>query len=256
MNNFDLEGRVAVITGGNGGIGLGIAEGLALAGANTMIGGRNLDKNTLALDRLRTSGGKHEAFVVDVTDKSSIRELIDTTQEMLGPIDILVNNAGIYIGAEPEVMCDDDWNLVLQTNLQSIVWCSQAAFDDLSSASNRGHQGKIINIGSMYSLFGADHSIAYAASKGGVVQLTKSQASAWAKHGINVNSILPGWIETDMTASIPENPEFYNSILDRTPFKRFGKIEEMAGSAVFLASSASDFVTGVALPVDGGYGSS
>ena len=108
----------------------------------------------------------------------------------------------------------------------------------------------------MYSLFGADHSIAYAASKGGVVQLTKSQASAWAKHGINVNSILPGWIETDMTASIPENPEFYNSILDRTPFKRFGKIEEMAGSAVFLASSASDFVTGVALPVDGGYGSS
>ena len=169
MNNFDLKGRVAVITGGNGGIGLGIAEGLALAGANTMIGGRNLDKNTLALDRLRTSGGKHEAFVVDVTDKSSIRELIDTTQEMLGPIDILVNNAGIYIGAEPEVMCDDDWNLVLQTNLQSIVWCSQAAFDDLSSASNRGHQGKIINIGSMYSLFGADHSIAYAASKGGVV---------------------------------------------------------------------------------------
>jgi len=123
----------------------------------------------------------------------------------------------------------------------------------LAGAADRGFNGKIINIGSMYSLFGSPNSIAYAASKGGIVQLTKSLAAAWAQHAINVNAILPGWIETEMTAPIGEMPEMLSQIHSRTPFKRMGSIEEMAGAAVFLAAAASDFVTGISLPVDGGY---
>ena len=142
---------------------------------------------------------------------------------------------------------------MLDTNLSQVVYASQLAFEDLASSSNRGGQGKVINIGSMYSLFGSPSSIAYAASKGGVVQLTKSLATAWAQHGINVNAILPGWIETDMTAPINDQPDMMQQIVSRTPFGRMGRIDEMAGAAVFLASPASDFVTGVSLPVDGGY---
>ena len=133
------------------------------------------------------------------------------------------------------------------------MFASQLAFSDLASSRDRGGQGKVINIGSMYSLFGSPSSIAYAASKGGIVQLTKSLATAWAQHGVNVNAILPGWIETDMTAPINDQPDMMQQIVSRTPFRRMGRIDEMAGAAVFLASAASDFVTGVSLPVDGGY---
>ena len=253
MSAFDLSERVAVVTGGNAGIGLGIAHGLGEAGARVMICGRRDAANDVAIEALRSVGCDAHSIAIDVTDKDGLSALFAHTRETLGSVDILVNNAGIFRGGEPETFESSDWEAVLDTNLSQVVYASQLAFEDLASSSNRGGQGKVINIGSMYSLFGSPRSIAYAASKGGVVQLTKSLATAWAQHGINVNAILPGWIETDMTAPINDQPDMMQQIVSRTPFGRMGRIDEMAGAAVFLASPASDFVTGVSLPVDGGY---
>jgi 2-deoxy-D-gluconate 3-dehydrogenase len=253
MKLFDLKGRVAVVTGGNAGIGLGLAEGLAQAGARVMICGRRAEANRAAVARLEATGADIAALEVDVTSINDLQRLFDITRADLGPVDILVNNAGIHRGSTPESFSLEDWQSVMNTNLNQVVNCCQLAFENLASASDRGFNGKIINIGSMYSLFGSPNSIAYAASKGGIVQLTKSLAAAWAQHAINVNAILPGWIETEMTAPIGEMPDLLAQINHRTPFKRMGLIEEMAGAAVFLAATASDFVTGISLPVDGGY---
>ena len=192
-------------------------------------------------------------LTIDVAADEAATRIAEAAIGYWGQIDFLVNNAGIFRGGDPEAFESSDWEAVLDTNLSQVVYASQLAFEDLASSSNRGGQGKVINIGSMYSLFGSPRSIAYAASKGGVVQLTKSLATAWAQHGINVNAILPGWIETDMTAPINDQPDMMQQIVSRTPFGRMGRIDEMAGAAVFLASPASDFVTGVSLPVDGGY---
>jgi len=253
VSAFDLSERVAVVTGGNAGIGLGIARGLGEAGARVMICGRRDAANDAAIEILRSAGCDAHSIAIDVTDKDELSALFAHTRETLGPVDILVNNAGIFRGGEPETFESSDWEAVLDTNLSQVVYASQLAFSDLASSRDRGGQGKVINIGSMYSLFGSPSSIAYAASKGGIVQLTKSLATAWAQHGINVNAILPGWIETDMTAPINDQPEMLQQIVSRTPFGRMGRINEMAGASVFLASTASDFVTGVSLPVDGGY---
>ena len=247
MSAFDLSKRVAVVTGGNAGIGLGIAQGLGEVGARVMICGRRDAANDVAIEALRSAGCDAHSIAIDVTDKDQLSALFAHTRETLGPVDILVNNAGIFRGGDPEAFESSDWEAVLDTNLSQVVYASQLAFEDLASSSNRGGQGKVINIGSMYSLFGSPSSIAYAASKGGVVQLTKSLATAWAQHGINVNAILPGWIETDMTAPINDQPDMMQQIVSRTPFGRMGRINEMAGAAVFLASPASDFVTGVSL---------
>ncbi|MEK9892965.1 MAG: SDR family oxidoreductase [Pseudomonadales bacterium] len=253
MKLFDLEGRVAIVTGGNAGIGLGLAEGLAQAGAKVMICGRRAEANSVAVERLEATGAEIASLEVDVTSHDDLHRLFNMTRKALGPVDILVNNAGIHRGSPPESFPLEDWQAVMNTNLNQVVNCCQLAFEDLAGAADRGFNGKIINIGSMYSLFGSPNSIAYAASKGGIVQLTKSLAAAWAQHAINVNAILPGWIETEMTAPIGEMPEMLSQIHNRTPFKRMGAIEEMAGAAVFLAAAASDFVTGISLPVDGGY---
>ena len=214
---------------------------------------RRRDAANAAIETLRSAGCDAHSIAIDVTDKDQLRTLFAHTRETLGPVDILVNNAGIFRGGEPETFESSDWDAVLDTNLSQVVFASQLAFSDLASSRDRGGQGKVINIGSMYSLFGSPSSIAYAASKGGIVQLTKSLATAWAQHGVNVNAILPGWIETDMTAPINDQPDMMQQIVSRTPFRRMGRIDEMAGAAVFLASAASDFVTGVSLPVDGGY---
>ena len=253
MSAFDLSGRVAVVTGGNAGIGLGIAQGLGEAGARVMICGRRDTANDAAIEILRSAGCDAHSIVVDVTDRDQLSTLFTHTRKALGPVEILVNNVEIFRCGEPETFESADWKAVLDTNLSQVVFASQLAFPDLASSRDRGGQGKVINIESMYSLFGSPSSIAYAASKGGIVQLTKSLATAWAQHGVNVNAILPGWIETDMTAPINDQPDMMQQIVSRTPFGRMGRIDEMAGAAVFLASAASDFVTGVSLPVDGGY---
>ncbi len=200
--DFDLTGKVAIVTGGNGGIGYGIAHGLAKAGANIVVAARDPAKNAQAIATLQELGIQALSVFTDVQDETSVQAMVQATVEAFGRVDILVNNAGI-------------------------------------------------NIGSMTSVFGSSVSPAYAATKGGVVQFTKSLAVFWAKDNIQVNAILPGWIHTGLTASA--SPERYNSITVRIPHGRWGEPDELAGAAVFLASRASDYVTGIALPVDGGY---
>ena len=245
MKAFDLSGRVAVVTGGNGGIGLGMARGLASAGAKVVVAGRNAQKSAAAAMEI---GGI--AIEADMLQEADCRALARKTVAQLGRLDILVNNAGINIRKQPQEYTLDDWRRVMDTNLTSAFVCSQAAYPEMLK--NGG--GKIINIGSMMSIFGASFTTAYAASKGGIVQMTRAMACAWAKDNIQVNAVLPGWIDTDLTRGAREQVEGLNErVLGRTPAGRWGTPADLAGIAVFLASTASDFLTGTAIPVDGGY---
>jgi 2-deoxy-D-gluconate 3-dehydrogenase len=248
---FDLSGRVAVVTGGNGGIGLGMAKGLAAAGALVVVAARNAEKSEEAVAMLAASGARSAFITLDVADEDSCRAIIDETVARFGRLDILVNNAGTSIRKPPESFTAAEWHAVLDTNLTGALFCSQAAYPVMKEAG-----GKIINIGSMYSIFGTSYGAAYAASKGGLVQLTKSLAIAWAKDNIQVNAVLPGWIDTELTQGARRHvPELHDRVLDRTPAGRWGVPDDLAGIAVFLSAPASDFVTGAAIPVDGGYSS-
>ena len=247
MKLFDLSGKVAVVTGGNGGIGLGMAKGLAAAGASVVLAGRNQAKAKAALAEL---GGKAIFLAADVTKKAECAALIAGAVAAFGRVDILVNNAGTSIRKMPELISEEDWHTVLNTNLTSALFCSQAAYPEMQKAGG----GKIIMIGSMMSLFGAPYATPYASSKGGIVQMARALATAWAKDNIQVNSVLPGWIDTDLTKRAREQVDgLHDSVEKRTPTKRWGNPDDMTGVAVFLASAASDFVTGTAIPVDGGF---
>jgi 2-deoxy-D-gluconate 3-dehydrogenase len=250
MKLFDLTGKVAIVTGGNGGIGLGMARGLAQAGAAVAIAGRQAGKSASAVKELETLGARAMAVEVDVRREASCREMVQRAIERFGRLDILVNNAGTNIRKRPEEYSLEEYNTVLETNLTSAFVCSQAAYPHMVRAGG----GKVINIGSMMSIFGAPFALPYAASKGGIVQMTRAMATAWAKDNIQVNAVLPGWIDTDLTRKAREQvPGLHDRVLARTPAGRWGTPEDHAGVAVFLASAASDFVTGTAIPVDGGY---
>lgn len=256
MSPFDLTGKVALVTGGNGGIGLGMAVGLAQAGAKIAISGRNADKNAAALADIRALGVEAAAFEADVTRDEACTALVADVAGRFGRLDILINNAGINIRKQPHELSMAEWRQVLDTNLTSAFACSQAAYPHLKAEKSSGKGGKIINIGSMLSIFGAGFATAYAASKGGIVQMTKALASGWAGDNIQVNAVLPGWIDTDLTRRARSDVSGLNGlVLMRTPARRWGEPKDMAGIAVFLASPASDFVTGTAIPVDGGYSS-
>jgi len=249
---FDLRGRVAVITGGNGGIGLGMARGLAKAGARSVVAARNAEKSAAAIAELKAFGSEALALPVDVTDKASVDSLFAQVRERCGRLDILINNAGVNIRKPVQDLALDEWHQVLNTNLTSAYLCCAAAYPLMK----QGKAGKIINIGSMLSIFGAGFAPAYGASKGGIVQLTKSLAVAWAADNIQVNAILPGWIDTALTRkSRSEIAGLHERVLARTPAGRWGSDDDFEGIAVFLASPQSDFVTGTAIPVDGGYSS-
>ncbi len=250
MALFDLGGRVAIVTGGNGGIGFGMAQGLAAAGAAIVVAGRDEAKSAAAVKTLSEAGAKAAAIAVDVTAAESCRALIAAAVKKFGRLDILVNNAGTNIRKQPEEYSLEEWNTVIATNLTSAFVCSQAAYPEMLKAGG----GKIINIGSMMSIFGASFTVAYAASKGGIVQMTRALATAWAKDNIQVNAVLPVWIDTALTRKgRAEIAGLHERVLARTPAGRWGTPEDHAGIAVFLASAASDFVTGTAIPVDGGY---
>ncbi len=245
--SFDLTGKVAIVTGGNGGIGYGIARGLAQAGANIVIAARHPAKNAQATAALGEIGLKGLSVSMDVRHEASVQAMVQAAVEAFGGVDILVNNAGINIRKAPQDYTLEEWQQVINTNLTGVFLCSRAVHPYMVKAGG----GKIINIRSMTSIFGSSVSPVYAATKGGVVQFTKSLALFWAKDNIQVNVILPGWIHTDLTASA--SSERYNFIKARIPHGRWGEPDELAGAAVFLASRASDYVTGIALPVDGGY---
>jgi 2-deoxy-D-gluconate 3-dehydrogenase len=249
---FDLGGKVAIVTGGNGGIGLGIARGLAEHGANIVVAARNEEKTSAAIEEIEAIGVKAIGLRTDVKDEPSVKGMIASTLGEFGRIDILVNNAGIGIRKDPQDYTLDEWNQIIDINLTGTFLPCREVFSHMKGQGG----GKIVNIGSMTSIFGHDFVMPYSASKGGVVQLSKSLAIAWAKYNIQVNTILPGWIETDLTEPLRREERFaerYKLISARIPHGRWGVPNDMAGTAVFLSSSASDYVTGVSIPVDGGY---
>jgi 2-deoxy-D-gluconate 3-dehydrogenase len=246
---FDLTGRVAVVTGGNGGIGRGIALGLAGAGASVAIFGRNVDKNQQVLAELKAAGAASLAVKIDLTRRADLEPAMEQVKRELGGLDILVNNAGnVCLSGGVLQEAPEDWDNVIETQLNAVFLLSKLAAR--SMVENK--RGKIINIGSMYSYFGSGLIPSYSAAKGAIVQLTKSMAIELAPYNIQVNAIAPGWIETDMTAPVKTMP-MNDEIMARTPAGRWGQPEEIAGTAVYLASHASDFVTGETIRVDGGY---
>ena len=247
---FNLQGRVALVTGGNSGIGQAMARALAASGAAVAVAGRTRERNEAAAEEFAALGVAVAAVTADIRDESSCRRMVEETVSRLGRLDILINNAGTNIRKPPESYSLEEWHTVLQTNLTSVFVASQAAHPYMKEAGG----GKIVNIGSMLSIFGAPFAAPYGASKGGVVQLTKGLATAWAKDNIQVNAVLPGWIDTPLTTQARVDVEgLYERVLARTPSGRWGVPEDLAGIAVFLASAASNFITGVAIPVDGGY---
>jgi len=246
---FDLTGNVAVVTGGNGGIGRAIAIGLAESGASVAILGRNEEKNQSVLKELKAIGNPAIAINIDLTKRDDLKPAIKTIEDTIGPISILVNNAGnVSLSGGILNETTSDWDNVIETHLNATFLLSKYAAESMI----QNKRGKIINIGSMYSYFGSGLIPSYAAAKGAIIQLTKSTAIEFAPHNIQVNAIAPGWFETEMTAPVKTMP-LNDEIIARTPAGRWGQTEELAGTAVFLASKASDFVTGETIRVDGGY---
>lgn len=250
MNLFDLSGRVAIVTGGNGGIGYSIAEGLAQAGAAVAITGRNAAKGEAAVEQLRRAGAQALFVESDVADRESNLRMVEKVTSAFGDIAVLVNNAGLHVANASNVMTSEQWDADISVNLTGAFLCCQAVYPSMV----RRGGGKIINIASVGAFLGQPFAPNYAASKGGVVSLTKALAVEWAKDNVQVNSILPGLILTEMTGPGKQvAPEFDRMVKSRTPAKRWGDPEDFKGAAIFLASDASAFVTGAELVVDGGY---
>lgn len=246
---FDLTGNVAVITGGNGGIGRSIAIGLAQAGASVAIFGRNDAKNKATLSELKEIGVPAMALKIDITKRTELAPAIKKVEQELGSISILVNNAGIAVlsgGILNET--EEEWDGLIEVQLNAVFLLSKL----VAKSMVENKRGKIINIGSMYSFFGSSFAPSYSTAKGAVIQLTKSMAIELAAYNIQVNAIAPGWFVTDMTTAVQTMP-LNDEIIMRTPAGRWGQPEELVGTAVFLASKASDFVTGETIRVDGGY---
>jgi 2-deoxy-D-gluconate 3-dehydrogenase len=250
MKLFDITGKVAIVTGGNGGIGLGMAKGMASIGAAIVVAGRNAEKAKGALAALRGMGARAEFVPVDVTRQDQCLRMAADAISAFGRVDILVNNAGMSIRKRPEDLTETEWHAVMDTNLTSAFLCSKAVYEPMKQSGG----GKIINIGSMMSIFGTAYASPYASSKGGIVQMTRAFASAWASDNIQVNAVLPGWIDTDLTQNARRQVDgLYENVLNRTPTGRWGVPDDLSGIAAFLAAPASDFVTGTAIPVDGGF---
>jgi NAD(P)-dependent dehydrogenase (short-subunit alcohol dehydrogenase family) len=246
---FDLSGRVAIVTGGAVGLGRQMAEGLAEMGANLVLCARKKERCEQAAAELQALGVATLALACDVTNPASIQEVVEATLSRFGRIDILVNNAGTSWGAPAEEMGLEQWNKVIATNLTGTFLCSQA----VGKVMIRQKRGKIINIASVAGMAGSPpelQAIGYSASKGAVITFTRDLARKWAAHNIHVNAIAPGWFPTNMSGAVIERNR--ESLLKEIPLGRFGGEQDLKGAAVFLASAASDFVTGQVLVVDGG----
>jgi 2-dehydro-3-deoxy-D-gluconate 5-dehydrogenase len=246
-NPFDLSGRVAVITGANTGIGQGIALALAAAGADIAAVGRTPAEETIA--KVRDLGRRAEIVSADLSSIEPVQRVVDEAVDKLGAVDILVNNAGIIRRNDSLDFTEEDWDAVIDTNLKSVFFLCQAAARHMVA---RG-SGKIINIASMLSFQGGIRVPSYTASKSGIAGLTKLLANEWAAKGINVNAIAPGYIATNNTAALQADETRNRSIMERIPAGRWGDPADMGGAAVFLASSAADYVQGHVLAVDGGW---
>jgi 2-deoxy-D-gluconate 3-dehydrogenase len=249
MDLFNLKDRVAVVTGGNGGIGQGIARGLAAAGSSMVIAARNEQKTAAAVEEIQRQFGVPSVGIqVDVRDELQVREMIRGALDRFGRIDVLVNNAGVAIWKRPERFETSEWDEIMNINLRGAFFCCKAVYPVMKEAGG----GKIINTASVSSILGSAKLAPYSASKGGMLQLTRSLAGAWARDNIQVNALLPGWVLTEMSGDAGKDPEFSKQVVARIPAGRWAEPADLAGAAVFLASQASNYVTGVGLPVDGG----
>jgi NAD(P)-dependent dehydrogenase (short-subunit alcohol dehydrogenase family) len=256
---FDLSGRVAIVTGGSIGLGRQMAEGLAEMGAHLVLCARKEERCHQAAEELQQLGVKAIALGCDVKNPASIEEMVEATLSQFGRIDVLINNAGISWGAPVEEMRLEDWNKVIETNLTGTFLCAQAVGKVMirqsrgKNSAGKNSAGKIINVASVAGLGGAPAelpAIGYHASKGGVISFTKDLACKWASHNIQVNAIAPGWFPTHMSNRVLEHHE--ELFLSHIPLRRFGNEHDLKGAAVFLASDASNYVTGHVLVVDGG----
>ena len=248
VHSFDLTGRRALVTGAGSGLGLAIAQGLASAGASVVVNGRNADKLRKAVDGLATAGARVEAAVFDVTQAAAVADAIASIERKL-PIDILVNNAGVNQRAPLDSFSDSDWHKLMSANLDGPFLVARAVIPAMKSR----RYGKIINICSLASDLGRPNIVPYAASKGGLKMFTRALAVELAPYNIQVNGITPGFFRTEMNAALVADAEFSAWVERRTPAARWGDPPEIAGAAVFLASSAADYVTGHLLAVDGGF---
>ncbi|MGL3608080.1 SDR family oxidoreductase [Rhizobium sp. G187] len=245
---FDLSGRRALITGSSQGIGFAMAEGLASHGAEVVLNGRDLGKLQAAVETVRAQGAVASACNFDVTDSDAVTSGIAAIEKDLGPIDILINNAGMQFRAPLEDFPVDRWEQLLKTNISSVFYVGQAVARYMIE---RG-RGKIINIASVQSELARPGIAPYTATKGAVKNLTRGMSTDWAKYGLQVNAIAPGYFRTPLNQALVDNPEFSAWLEKRTPAGRWGDVEELIGAAVFLASNASSFVNGHTLHVDGG----
>ena len=246
--SFQLDGRRALITGSCKGIGLELARGLGAAGADLVINDRNIQKAQAVASQLRDEGLSVEIAVFDVTDRTQLREAINGFEAQTGAIDILINNAGIQRRAPLEDFSAEDWHELMRVNLDGVFHVSQAVAQHMIA---RG-RGKIINICSVQSQLARPTIAPYAASKGAVKMLTKGMCAEWARHGIQANGLAPGYFATEMNRALVDDQEFSEWLCKRSPAGRWGRVEDLCGAAVFQASSASDFINGQTLFVDGG----
>lgn len=256
MNMFDLTGRVAVVTGGNGGIGLGIAQGLASQGCNVSIWGRNADKNKAAVSALAACPGKVDSRICDVSDPASVREAMKATLDSFGRVDGCFANAGIGGGGRRAFIdrTEDEWRQMFSTNLDGVFHTFQASARHMIERAENGDRfGRLVATSSLASLFGTARNEHYAATKSAINAVVRALAVELARYGITANSVLPGWIKSDMTAAIMGQDKFVNAVMPRIPMRRFGEPADFGGIAVYLMSPASSYHTADCLLIDGGY---
>ncbi len=245
---FDLSGRRALVTGSSQGIGLALARGLARHGATVVLNGRDGAKAEAAADTLRADGLQATAVPFDVTDAGAAAEAVDAIEAGHGPIDILVNNAGMQFRTPLDQFPVDKWDELMRTNVSSLFYVGRAVARHMIGR----REGKIINVGSVQSELARPGIAPYTATKGAVRNLTRGMSTDWARHGLQVNALAPGYFRTPLNQALVDDPAFTDWLATRTPAGRWGEVGELVGAAVFLASAASSFVTGHMLVVDGG----
>eukprot|EP00439_Symbiodinium_sp_Y106_P088857 s1_g1393.t1 len=252
---FDLTGKVALVTGGNGGIGLGMADAMAASGADVAIWGTNEEKNAKAAEALKAHGTKVTVRRVDVSNEQEVIDGTEATVAELGRIDTVVANAGIGFGSPSFVdMTTEVYKKVLSVNLDGVFWTLRESARHMVERSKDGDTGgSLVGIASLAAIEGAARNQAYAATKGGVISMIKACASEYGRYNIRANAILPGWIATDMTSQAQAAPAFAEKVIPRVPIRRWGEPEDFGGMAVYLASDASAYTTGTTMIIDGGY---
>jgi NAD(P)-dependent dehydrogenase (short-subunit alcohol dehydrogenase family) len=256
MNMFDLGGRVAVVTGGNGGIGLGIAQALASAGCNVSIWGRNAEKNKAAAATMAAGPGKVDIRVCDVTDSASVSDAMKATLDTFGRLDGCFANAGIGGGGRRAFIdrSEEEWRTMFATNLDGVFHVFQAAARHMTERANNGDRfGRLVATSSLASLFGTARNEHYSATKAAINALVRALAVELARYGVTANAILPGWIRSEMTAKIMSDEKFVGNVMPRIPTRRFGEPSDFGGIAVYLMSGASSYHTADCFVIDGGY---